>query len=581
MTSALIYLILMTWRNRLVTRFNRLKHPKYLLGAIVGGLYFYLYFFRFLFRNRGGNPKGGFPDLDLALLELIGAAILCLIVLSFWFFPSKRAALTFSEAEVAFLFPAPISRRTLIHFKLLRSQLAILITVFFLALLSAGSGSWRLTLMHAGGYWVALSILSLHSLGASLERTRLLDHGLTNWGRRFIVLSLVLGVGVWVTLWTRQTLPPLTEADTESAKSIISYGKALLTSGPLLYVLAPFRLMVKPRFAPDLISFLLALWPALLLMLLHYLWVIRSNVAFEEASLEASQKLAERVAAARAGNWRAANKYQKAARAPFKLRPLGSPVIALLWKNLIGAGSILSARFLIVMLAIAFGVSMGMRGGMGKSGGPVAIAMMAAALAVWSLLFGPQVLRQDFRREIPQMDMLKVLPMPGWQIALGQILTPVVLLSGVQWLLVVVAMIFAMQIETTKLPGPLILGIGGSIALLLPCLNLVSLLIPNAAVLLFPSWFQTGKDAPHGIEATGQRIIFALGQFLALGLAIVPAAGVFAIFFFTFRLVLPVWAVLPIAAFATALGLLITAGFGVYFLGKLFDRFDLSSETTA
>jgi len=581
MTTAFAYLLLVSWRNRFITRFKRLKQPKYLFGAIVGGIYFYVYFFQWIFRSPSGNglSKGGFSGIDPALFELMGAAILALFILSVWIFPSKRAALTFTEAEVAFLFPAPISRRTLIHFKLLRSQLAILITVCFLALFSARFGSWARTLIHAGGYWVVLSTLSLHSLGASLERTRLLDRGLTNWRRRFIVLALVSGVAAWVILWARQALPPLTAADMESFESVVNYGESLLTSGPLLYLLAPFRLMVTPRFTPDLLSFALALGPALLVLLLHYLWVVRSNVAFEEASLEASQKLAERVAAVRAGNWRAAGKKQKPARAPFKLRALGSPVIALLWKNLIGAGSIVSARFILIMVAVALGVSFGVRGGAGSSGLPAGIALMATLLMVWSLFFGPQVLRQDFRREIPQMDMLKVLPMPGWQIALGQVLTPTVLLTGVQWLLVFVAVIFATQIGAEDLPVKLIVGIGISVAMLLPCLNLVSLIIPNAAVLLFPSWFQTGKDAPQGIEATGQRIIFALGQLLALILAVVPAAGVFAIFFFILQIGFPVWAVLPVASLAAAIGLLITAGFGVYFLGRLFERFDLSNES--
>ena len=57
----------------------------------------------------------------------------------------------------------------------------------------------------------------------------------------------------------------------------------------------------------------------LLLFLLHYLWVIYSDVAFEEASVEASQKLAARVAAVRAGNWRGVKKNQKARRPWFKL----------------------------------------------------------------------------------------------------------------------------------------------------------------------------------------------------------------------------------------------------------------------
>ena len=49
MTTALFYLWQMSVRNRLVTRFTRLRQPKYLAGAIVGGLYFYFYFFRWMF----------------------------------------------------------------------------------------------------------------------------------------------------------------------------------------------------------------------------------------------------------------------------------------------------------------------------------------------------------------------------------------------------------------------------------------------------------------------------------------------------------------------------------------------------
>src|SRR5215471_7374960 len=58
MFSALFYLQYHSFRNRLVSRFRRLKQPKYLIGAIVGGLYFYWYFFRSLFRGfaTGGQP---------------------------------------------------------------------------------------------------------------------------------------------------------------------------------------------------------------------------------------------------------------------------------------------------------------------------------------------------------------------------------------------------------------------------------------------------------------------------------------------------------------------------------------------
>src|SRR5439155_4797571 len=127
MFSALLYLQYHSIRNRTVMRLKRLRQPKYLLGGIVGGIYFYFYFFRYFFSARA-RPHGflaaATPE-QTALYESIAALILLTIVLLAWIVPHQRAALAFSEAEVAFLFPAPISRSGLIHYKLLRSQTAL------------------------------------------------------------------------------------------------------------------------------------------------------------------------------------------------------------------------------------------------------------------------------------------------------------------------------------------------------------------------------------------------------------------------------------------------------------------------
>src|SRR5690348_7530241 len=169
MISALLYLQYHTVRNRLVSRFKRLKRPKYFIGAIVGGLYFYFYFFRYLFRGYAtGGPPGAnlaFPGEYLQLIESFGALLLFVIILLAWIVPHERAALTFTEAEVAFLFPAPVTRRTLIHFKLMRSQLRILFSVLFLTLISRRLGGNAL--IHALGWWLILSTLNLHFLGSS------------------------------------------------------------------------------------------------------------------------------------------------------------------------------------------------------------------------------------------------------------------------------------------------------------------------------------------------------------------------------------------------------------------------------
>lgn len=586
MISALFYLQFHSVKNRLVLRFKRLKQPKYLVGAIVGGLYFYWYFFRFLFVRRGqwGAPTAGrSPDLSLdpVFYESLGALLLFLIVFLAWFFPRKRAALAFTEAEVAFLFPAPVTRRGLIHFKLLRSQLGILFTVLIFTLISgriAASGHW---LTHAAGWWIILFTLNLHFTGSSFALTMLMDRGISTWKRRVAVMGLVLvALGV-VVAWAVREFPELTRASLANLESMTGYLKQVLVSGPLPYLLYPFRLVVKPYLAPDGLAFLSVVGPALLVMGAHYWWVIRADVAFEEASVEASQKLAEKIAAVRAGKMGATGKRLKRKRPPFQLRSVGAPFVALLWKNLISAGSAFTARMGLILGMVVLFMGGGLLGASPSWNWVAVVGALVGMFAFWALLVGPQIMRQDFRQDLPQADLLKLYPLRGWQIALGEILAPAVILTGVEWLLVVLGLACAAAAGRETLPLALLLALGAGVMIVLPVLNLISLVIPNAAVLLFPSWFQTGKDAPHGVEATGQRLIFALGQFLAFIVALIPAGAAFAVVFFLVNLLAGAALAVLLASVAAALVLALEAGLGVMLLGRLFQRFDVSAEQTA
>ena len=578
MIAALIYLQYHSTRNRLVTRFQRLKQPKYAIGAVVGGLYFYFYFVRqFMMAPRGSALNLSISPEHLLLLQSLAALAVLIAVLLAWLIPHERAALTFTEAEVAFLFPAPVSRRTLVHFKLLRSQLRILLGAFVFSLFfhRFGGTLW----IHAVGWWLVLSILDLHMLGASFARTLLLDHGITN-GFRLLLVALLAGLAVGgAGFWAYNAQPVPAPVKAMDFNALLDYLQGILNAGPAYYLLAPFRLAVGPFFAPDAAAFLAVLAPALLLLLLHYFWVICSDVKFEEASLAASQRVAVRVAALRSGNWAAAAKNQRARRAWFTLSPAGPACTAMLWKNLIGVGRIFSPRLwvlLVVVLVVFVAIATGNGGGHGL--GLMAALLLGIVLA-YSLLLGPQILRLDFRHDLPQADILKTFPVPGWQIALGEILAPVLLLAGFQWLLLapLTTLLF-------YLPGRnqmLFLALALCAALLLPVLDFILLLIPNAALLLFPSWIATGKDSPRGIEATGQRMIFAVGQLLILSLTLLPAALVFCLVYIPLKLVagpvLPVFLAVPAATVILAA----EAAAGIRLLGKLFERFDVAEEKTA
>src|SRR2546426_4098990 len=244
MIGALIYLQMQSIKNRLRMRLRRLKKPKYLAGAAVGGAYFYFFFFRNLFvgrRSAAAAADTASPE-TLLLLELVGALALFLMVLSAWIFPHERAALAFTEAEIAFLFPAPVTRRTLIHFKLLRSQIAILFTTLLLTLITRRFGGGGAAWIRAAGWWLILSTLNLHTLAASFARTRLLERGVSNWRRRIAVLSALTALLAAAALWVGRAVPAPEASDFANLDTIKYYIRHALESGPAFYVLYPFRL---------------------------------------------------------------------------------------------------------------------------------------------------------------------------------------------------------------------------------------------------------------------------------------------------------------------------------------------------
>jgi len=579
MIAALLYLQFHSIKNRLLMRIKRLRRPKYLLGAIVGGLYFYFYFFRYVFGIRGGRRAfvaTASPE-NLALFESIGALIFLAVILIGWILPNERAALSFTEAEVAFLFPAPVSRRGLIHFKLLRSQTAILFTTLLLTLITNrfGGHPW----IRAAGWWIILSTLNLHFLGSSFVRTMLLDRGITNWLRRLVIFALLIGSLIWIVVWAKRTMPEVDISKFDDFQAVKDYLHSVFASGPAPYLLFPFRLIIRPYLSPDARTFIYTLPPAALLMGLHYLWVVRSNVAFEEASVEAARQLTEKVAAIRSGNLRISNKKLKGRRAPFILRPIGPQPIALFWKNLIGTGSAFTPRLWIIVGVTVIFASAALRNATGGSDVLPVIAMITGMLLIWSLLLGPQLLRQDLRKDLAFADLLKTYPMRGWQIALGELFAPAAILTVVQWLLLIITvMLFSRAPGGESLGWIIRIGAGLGAAVIIPMLNMITLQIPNAAILLFPAWFQAGKEGAHGIEATGQRLIFLLGSLLVFCIALIPAAIAFTIVFFLTKAFIDIRVVLPVASICAAFILAVEAGLGIRLLGWLFDRFDVCAE---
>lgn len=584
MTGALLYLRFLSLRNLVLSRVQRLQQPKYLVGAIVGAAYFYFMFFR---RVHAGPRHGGdaygpavFPAELLPAVSAIGGLVLLVIAALSWIVPGERAGLTFSEAEIAFLFPAPVRRRTLIYYKLLNSQVAILFTAVIVTLVT---NSWSFlggnAVMHAAGWWVILATLNLHFTGASFAITRLMDSGITPWRRRLAVLGLITLVSAVTLAWIWRDLHVPRDEDLASFRSMAGYLSTLLASGPLQWLLLPARLVLQPFFAADGREFFRALGPALLVFAAHFIWVVRSEVSFEDASIAKSEKRAARAAAVREGNWRAASGAIKARTAPFRLAATGRPELAFLWKNLLSTFPVFRSRtFVLLAVSITAGCQWLGRDPVYRAALPV-VAGAAVFLAAYTLFFGPLVARQDLRSDLLNSDILKTYPLRGWQVVLGELLTPVAILTALLWLALLALMLALPSHRPAWLTPALRLTLTAGFVPILPVVCALQLLVPNAAALLFPAWVQSMRNRnERGIEMLGQRLIFVAGQFLVVLLALLPAVlGAFVLIFTTQWLIGPVAAV----AFATlAVVVILTAevGCGLWWLGERFEKFDLSAE---
>ncbi len=596
MLSALLYLRLTSFKNWLGARLRRLRQPKYLLGAIVGCAYFYFFFFRKIGGNSPARIRDAATGNTAQMLRLagetlpidwlpaataFGALALLIFITLMWVVPTQRAALGFTEAEIAFLFPAPISRRGLIHFRLLSSQFRSLLGA---AVMMLFSNRWSFlggnALTHAVGWWFVFSTLNLHFSGASFSLTRLADIGLGAWRRRVLVLLIVLAIfaATLARLRVAGGLPVLTNESDLSA--VTAWAIALASTAPLAWRLWPNKVVLGPFLAVDSPAFSLALAPAVAVVALHYFWVVRSAVAFEDASIGAAQKRGARIAAWRAGARRFGRGAERARPAPIRLDGPGRPELAFLWKNLLSTWQYFNARVALGTAAVIVGGCLWLETQPTARGLLPMAGVVAVFFAIYALIVGPQFARQDIRSDLTHADVLKTYPLPGWQIILGELLTPIAILTALLWLSLLV---IAFTLPTSRpgfewlTPGLQIAG-GLALAALTPALVTLQLLVPNAAALVFPAWFQISRTRGGGPEVIGQRMIFFFVQVITMALALLPAVAVGSLLIFIFQAFVGPVAAVVVAAVVVALVLVGEVWCGVWLLGRRFERLDLSAE---
>ncbi|HEV8293412.1 MAG TPA: hypothetical protein VGP94_15855, partial [Tepidisphaeraceae bacterium] len=115
----------------------------------------------------------------------------------------------------------------------------------------------------------------------------------------------------------------------------------------------------------------------------------------------------------------------------------------------------------------------------------------------------------DFRGDIDRMDVLKTLPLPPWKLVIGQLITPVLIVSFVQVLVIIVMML-----------GGAARQVGWVAAMVVP-FNFVAAAIENLVFLWFP--VRGVPTMAVDVQFMGRQWLFFLMKILMMAAAVIAA----------------------------------------------------------
>jgi hypothetical protein len=456
---------------------------------------------------------------------------------------STEGSITFSAAEVNFLFPGPLSRRQLLAYKVTTTFGSSLLSA---AVLTLFLRQYALTLAGAVvGLLLAMLFVQLFPMALALLASSL---GARAYNRRRKVVLAALAVLAAVALVGAMRGQSGRELLVELERSEVAQ-----------VLLAPFRWFVSAftaeRLWPDLVQ-----WAGLGLLVDACLLavVFALDAHYLETSAAASERAYARLQQLRQGGpgmtsaagW---------ARLSVPALPSWGGVGAVAWRHLVTA--VRSPRWLLVVLFVTAMMVYSALSGRDRAGEPEPSGPFVLILVCLLALVIPPLLPFDFRGDIDRMDLLKTLPLPAWRLVVGQLLVPVLLVSLLQVILLAVLMAVDQAVD------PLLLG---GAAFVVP-VNFLLFGIDNLLFLWFPT--RQVQASPGDLQTMGRQLLLYMAKMLAL----VVILGVAALFGFIVSLPLGMnWVVVA------AVGWLVLAGFVVGLVPLValaFRHFDVARDT--
>jgi hypothetical protein len=513
--NAFWYLVLASGRNRLRAGLRRARSPRYGLAIVVGGLYVWTFLLRPATSTRGTSFLLGQGT------EMLVTLVAVLTLMGSWIFGSDATALAFSEAEVSLLFPAPLSRRSLIGYKLFRSQLTVLLNALVWVFILRRGGTVLPSPLRAISLWVLFSVLNLHRLGAALVRSSWSEHGAAAARRHWASIGIFSAIGVLVITGLVRARHALLGA--LGLRAFFASLGRILSSPPAYWGLYPFHLVVAPTFAQSPAEWARLIGPALVVLAVHFWWVMRTDAAFEDAALVASAERAKRGAGRRVRRLTSMGA-PRPATSTIPLAAAGSATGAILWKNMLCLRRTAQLRVFIGPLAMA--IALGVATSSAGADGAEILASSALAFAGMLLVFGGRLIRNDLRHDMQHLPLIKSLPVAPADIVLAEVASSSLPMAAMQFVLVAFAYVAAAASPNDPLGSDVRLAILIASPVALVALNGALLTIQNATAVLFPEWVRLGPVVSTGVEALGQNVLAMIANLISLAVGLVLPLGV-------------------------------------------------------
>lgn len=430
------------------------------------------------------------PEEVLATLPfyLTAFAILPIIV------GNDDRAISFSPAEIDFLFSGPFSRRNLVAYKMFKLVLGSLLGGLIFSLwLNRVVGFFPTAVVGAS---LSLIFINLLTTIVSLLRDIIQERSFTLIRRAatFLFLGGIIGVVMY-----------FQKHDATTAEEL----QKLAGLAPVQIAVAPARVFAHVFASRTIPEFGLWMAACLAMIVAAAGGVLALDKGYMEAALNASQRRLLRLSRATRGLSANSGKPVKSLNVP-GVAALG-PGGAIVKRQLLTAIRGSRGWIFAVVFAIGYGYLMSrMAGGMPGSAGTISLIPGLGIL----LMMLPQTLRFDFRSDLDHLDWLKTLPMSAMTISLAEVAVPTAILSLLGVLIASISAAFL------NLPPSTVV----MVILAAPPAGLIIIALENIVFLLLPTrLFAPGQAS---MVFSGRRILMMLFR---LGLMIVGGGLVFGV----------------------------------------------------